>query len=67
MAGYEERIRIGSIWKHTNGTEYKVMSLSNLQTTDVKRFIPTVIYEGLYSHTVWSRPIVEFLKKFKEV
>lgn len=50
------QITEGSLWKHKNGTIYKIKFLTNI-TRDDNDFPATVVYENTTDNTMWSRPV----------
>ena len=54
---------IGSVWRHTNGNLYRVIALANYLSTKPE-YPPTVVYQNIDNHTVWSRPDADWLRSF---
>ncbi len=52
-----KQIDIGSVWLHTKGFRYKVLMLVNLQSENLIKFPPSVVYQREVDNTLWSRPI----------
>lgn len=48
--------KVGSVWRHRNGAEYRVIHLANFYSSDV-RYPLTVVYQGVVNGKVWSRPM----------
>ena len=56
----------GSTWLHiSSNTEYVVFDVTNL-VSNIPGFCPTVVYRHNTAPR-WSRPVKEFIKKFKKV
>ena len=43
-----------SYWKHHNGNTYQIIMLANEGTKDEERYPVTVIYQNIFSASVWS-------------
>ena len=48
-----------SLWEHSKGQTYRVVSLTNMTATDV-RYPKTVVYENTETGELWSRPLSEW-------
>jgi hypothetical protein len=46
----------GSVWRHRNGCEYRVIHLANFYSSDV-RYPLSVVYQGMSNGKIWSRPM----------
>lgn len=58
-------IYIGKLFKHyKKGTIYKLVLITNLESTDQKKFPTTAVYLDVETDQVWSRPLEEFIKNF---
>ena len=54
----------GSVWRHRNGAEYRVLFLTN-QHHDSSGHPPNVVYESLdHSERKWSRPLADWARSF---
>lgn len=59
-------IYIGKLFKHyKKGTIYQLILISNLESTDQKKFPTTAVYKDVETGVVWSRPLEEFITNFK--
>ena len=57
----------GQLFFHAEkGTPYLFLNITNVKSTDQVKFPTTVTYFDFNNETVWSRPVVEFVKKFVE-
>lgn len=57
----------GQIWQHHMGGDYRIICMANTSSTR-EDFPPTVVYKGVGDRgRTWSRPLEDFLKKFKMV
>ena len=45
-----------SLWEHTVGTTYRVVSLTNMTATD-ERYPKTIVQENTETGELWSRPL----------
>lgn len=55
-----------SRWLHiTTGNHYTIVCVSNLHSSNHQKYPVTVSYQDRHQR-VWSRPIEQFLKSFKE-
>jgi hypothetical protein len=45
-----------SLWKHRNGNIYRVLLITNMQSTK-EEYPVTVVYEGYVNREIWSRPL----------
>ena len=58
-------IYIGKLFKHyKKGTIYKLVLITNLESTDQKKFPTTAVYLDVETDQVWSRPLEEFINNF---
>lgn len=55
------------VYKHHSGRLYVVQGFANEETQYPDKFPVTVIYENIDNGTVWTRPLSEFLEKFKPI
>lgn len=46
---------IGSIWRHKNGNLYRVVLITNTESTRQDEYPTTVSYENIHNKTLWSR------------
>lgn len=53
-------------WRHERGNIYVIVCVTNLATTDLERFPPTVVYRCTRGE-MWSRPISQWYEKFTAV
>lgn len=58
-------IQLGSVWKHNNGSFYKIDSVVNSES-DREEYPTMVTYHGT-NGSAWAKPIEEFLNKMKPV
>lgn len=49
-------------WEHRTGTDYTVVVIANLHSTDHDRFPLMVTYRDTVHGYVWSRPVEDFIK-----
>jgi len=61
----EARPRIGSIWRHKNGNLYKVLLLTNEESTK-DQFPITVVYVGP-NLNIWSRTLSDWSRSMTYV
>lgn len=57
-------IKIGSWWQHYNGVKYQVLFIAN--ETDSEKYPKTVVYIG-ENGKVWTRPLLDWERSFKEI
>lgn len=68
MANLNDTLPIDSVWRHHHtDSEYTVLMLTNVHTTQNKKFPQTVVYRAGESGQVWSRPVSDFLNKFARI
>jgi hypothetical protein len=58
---------IGSQYQHKNGNVYKVILVTNLNSTRLDQYPVTAVYINLKNGTVWSRPANDWFRSFKKV
>lgn len=58
-------IQLGSVWKHNNGSFYKIDSVVNSES-DREEYPTMVTYHGT-NGSAWAKPIEEFLNKMTPV
>jgi hypothetical protein len=58
---------IGESYEHRNGNVYKVMLITNLDSTRLEQYPITVVYINLNNGTIWSRPVNDWFRSFKKV
>lgn len=51
-------------FKHANGDTYSLLAITNAASEDQVKFPTTAVYVSLTTSENWSRPLVEFSKKF---
>lgn len=51
-------------FKHENGDTYALIAITNAASEDQEKFPATAVYVSLTTAENWSRPLVEFSKKF---
>lgn len=54
----------GKVYKHNNGNRYKVVMLTNQQTTRPEQYPVTVVYFNVKNGTTWSRPVSDWERSF---
>lgn len=59
--------KVGQKYLHHKGAAYVVDEITNLATTDEAKFPVTVNYTRLDDNTKWSRPLSEWVKKFRPI
>lgn len=52
--------KIGSLWQHTNGNQYKVIALANTRTERPEEYPVTVVYENINNGAVWCRKATDW-------
>lgn len=57
------QLEIGSNWRHSNGNEYTIKFFTNVNSTDIERYPPTVVYQG-NNELLWSRPVNDWHRSF---
>lgn len=68
MADLNDLLPIDSVWRHEyTENEYTVLMLTNIHTTQNKKFPQTVVYKAGEAGQVWSRPVSDFLNKFVRI
>lgn len=60
------RPEIKSLWEHYNGLKYEVINLANVDSTDQEKYPETVVYQGI-NGKVWTRPLKEWHRSFKQI
>jgi hypothetical protein len=50
----------------SSGNTYELLMLTNETAKNNRSFVPTVVFEDKQG-VLWSRPISEFLEKFKAI
>lgn len=58
-----KQLEIGSKWRHSNGNEYVIKAFTNMNSTDLIKYPPTVVYQG-NNELLWSRPINDWHRSF---
>ena len=58
-----KQLEVGSNWRHKNGNEYTIMFFTNINSTDLVKYPPTVVYQG-NNELLWSRPINDWHRSF---
>jgi hypothetical protein len=48
---------LGTYWKHTNGNEYRVLIITNVNTKDASKYPTTVVYINDGNGKAYSRPL----------
>jgi len=61
------KVKQGSRWQHTNGNQYRVMTLANELTQRPDQYPVTVVYQNIYTQSVWSRPLSDWHRSMTEV
>jgi hypothetical protein len=60
-------IKAGAFYEHIrSGVIYKALMVTNEMAESNNSFKVTVVYDDIHCN-LWSRPLVEFKEKFKEV
>lgn len=59
-------VREHSLWRHTSGRIYRVLFLTNTESTRLDKYPVTVIYRG-ENNNVWSRPLYDWHRSMTEV
>lgn len=68
MSDLSDLLPIDSVWQHhCTENEYTVLMLTNLYTTQNKKFPQSVVYKAGEAGQVWSRPVSDFLSKFTRI
>ncbi len=49
-----------------SGNVYKVLMITNEMAKSNKLFVPTVVYDDKHGD-LWSRPLSDFLEKFRAI
>ena len=61
------RLNINCCYMHIGSLNtYKILMITNDKATKNQSFVPTVVYEDRRGD-LWSRPVSEFLEKFKAI
>jgi len=60
MATQKLTVKEYSTWAHHNGTQYRVLMLTNKNSTDTLKYPVTVVYQNVNNHSVWSRPLKDW-------
>ena len=58
-----KRLDVWSLWTHFKGGQYRIVAVSLLESD----FSGQVTYQSVTHGTVWTRPLDQFLVKFKRV
>jgi hypothetical protein len=62
----EPAITKGSLWRHNNGVEYRVLYLANEKTADPIKYPVTVVYQGP-NGLVWTRPMADWHRSMTRI
>lgn len=57
--------QIGSIWEHKNGNLYRVLLVTNTESTN-KKYPVTIVYRGANGN-LWTKSLDKFLEKMVQV
>jgi len=60
-------IKLGDVYRHTNGNEYKVSGLTNMETTRPDEYPVTVTYTNNENGSHWSRSLADWNRSFTKV
>lgn len=60
-----DNVTPGSVWQHTNGNEYMVLMMTNVDSTN-DRYPETIIYAGK-NEKIWSRPLSDWHRSMTRV
>ena len=41
-----KQLELESKWRHSNGNEYVIKAFTNMNSTDLIKYPPTVVYQG---------------------
>jgi len=58
---------VGRYYQHRNGNLYKVILISNIESTRLEKYPVTVIYKNEANGTIWSRPADDWFRSFEEL
>lgn len=68
MSDLTDLLPTNSVWRHHyTENEYTVLMLTNIHTTQNKKFPQTVVYKAGEAGQVWSRLVSDFLNKFARI
>ncbi len=56
----------GSKWGHHGGAVYEVLMMANSRSTKAE-YPVTVVYKNVHNGSIWSRPLSEWSRSFKEL
>ncbi|WP_315740013.1 hypothetical protein [Bradyrhizobium sp. SZCCHNR1093] len=51
---------IGSVWSHTNGNLYQVVTFTNIETGRQDKYPTTIIYRNVKNTKLYSRPLMDW-------
>ena len=54
---------VDTTWRHHKGEIYKVLLITNLDSTSVD-YVPTVVYVHIITGKIWSRPLSDWERSF---
>jgi hypothetical protein len=57
----------GSLWKHHNGIEYRVITLANTLTERPDQYPVMVVYENVNTGSVWARRLDDWHRSMSKV
>lgn len=55
--------KVGEYWQHKKGAIYRIRDITNLASSNKKKFPVTIVYENL-NKEVWSRPFSQWHGSF---
>ncbi len=63
----DEIIKVGEVYVHSNGTMYKVLCFTNVNTMDPKKYPETVVYQNVINYRIYSRPTSDWFRSMEKV
>lgn len=60
-------VKEGSAWAHYNGTQYRVIMITNKASTDPLKYPKTVVYQNINNMSEWLRPYADWHRSMKLV
>lgn len=63
----EDLLEEKSFWKHHNGNTYKVLHMTNIESTNQDKYPTTVVYANTKNGRIYSRRLCDWHRSFVEV